>query len=169
MTIGTAFIIEARKTLRRNVEKIVHCLEQLADDDINFRPFAGANSIGNIVTHLCGNVGQWLIAGVGQRPDTRNRPAEFAQDLAVRCDELIAKLKETHRVADETLAAIAEDQVLAPRRIQGYDETVLSAIFHAVSHFEGHTHQIVYITRMRLGERYQFKWVPQTKEQVSGG
>jgi hypothetical protein len=31
--------------------------------------------------------------------------------------------------------------------IQGYDTTVLAAIFHVVEHFSGHTYQIILLTK----------------------
>ena len=166
--INDRFVAEARKTLQTMHGKIVHCLGQLSDEDLNWRPFAGANSVGNIVTHLCGNVTQWIIDGVSGRPSRRNRPGEFAQDLVVGRAKLLDDLAVVVREADETIAGMTAETALSPRRIQGWDETPLSAIFHAVTHFEGHTHQIVYITRLRLGEKYQFKWTPSTPEQVSG-
>jgi hypothetical protein len=42
---------------------------------------------------------------------------------------------------------------------------VLGAIFDSVSHLVGHTHQIVYITRLQLREKYKFQWEPKTPEQ----
>ena len=51
------------------------------------------------------------------------------------------------------------------RRIQGFEATVLAAIFDSVSHFAGHTHQIVYIARLRLGGAYRFQWEPANVEQ----
>jgi hypothetical protein len=167
--VSAAFLHEARKTLGLCTGKIVHCLRQLSDDDVNWRPFPGANSIANIVTHLCGNVGQWIVSAVGGAPLHRDRPAEFARDLRATPAELIERLEETLRAADAAIAAVTPETILAPRKVQGYDETVLSAAFHAVTHFEGHTHQVVYITRLRLGDRYVFKWVPATPEQVSAG
>jgi uncharacterized damage-inducible protein DinB len=167
--VTAAFVAEARETLGLCSRKIVHCLRQLSDEDVNWRPFAGANSIANVVTHLCGNVGQWVVSGVGGAAVTRDRPAEFAQDLRATAGELIRKLEATVAEADRTIAAVTGETILAQRRIQGYEKTVLAAIFHAVTHFEGHTHQVVYVTRLRLGDRYVFKWAPSTPEQVSGG
>ena len=167
--INDCFLAEARKTLRRMHGKIVHCVGQLSDEDLNWRAFPGANSIGNIVTHLCGNVTQWIVDAVGRRPSRRNRPGEFAQDLTVGREKLLADLAAVVRAADETIASVTAETALLPLRVQGFEETPISAIFHAVTHFEGHTHQIIYITRLRLGERYVFKWVPGTPEQVSGG
>ena len=34
-----------------------------------------------------------------------------------------------------------------PGTIQGYDTTVLAAIFHVVEHFSGHTYQIILLTK----------------------
>ena len=44
-------------------------------------------------------------------------------------------------------------------------ETVLSAISNSLSHLAGHTQEVVYITRLQLGDAYQFAWVPRTPEQ----
>jgi uncharacterized damage-inducible protein DinB len=165
--ITAAFVEEARETLRRMRGKIEHCVGQLSDEDLNWRAFPEANSIGNIVTHLCGNVSQWIVAGVGEAPVQRDRPGEFAQDLKVTRASLLAQLDSVIRAADAAIAGVTAETALAQRRIQGYDQTPLSAIFHAVTHFEGHTHQIIYITRLRLGDRYVFKWTPSTPEQIS--
>jgi uncharacterized damage-inducible protein DinB len=165
--ITAAFVEEARETLRRMRGKIEHCVGQVSDEDLNWRAFPGANSIGTIVTHLCGNVSQWIVAGVGEAPVQRDRPGEFAQDLKVSRASLLALLDHVIPAADAAIASVTAETALAPRRIQGYDQTPLSAVFHAVTHFEGHTHQIIYITRLRLGDRYIFKWTPSTPEQVS--
>jgi hypothetical protein len=166
-SIASAFLSESRKTLRRNADKILHCLHQLSDADVNWRAFPAANSIANIVSHLCGNVGQWIIAAIPENSDHRHRPGEFARDLHLTRDQLIKNLTATTQSAEAAIASVTPEMILAPRKIQGFDETVLSAIFHTVSHFEGHTHQIVYITRLRLGDRYVFKWTPTTPEQIS--
>jgi uncharacterized damage-inducible protein DinB len=165
--ITARFQHESRHTLEVMRKKIVNCLAQLSDEDVNWRAFEGANSVANLVTHLCGNVGQWIIAGVGGDALNRNRPAEFAQDLRAARDALVEKLNATIRRADEVIAAVTSETILSPRTIQGYDQTVMGAIFHAVTHFEGHAHQIVYITRSRLGARYQFHWEPKTAAQMS--
>ncbi len=49
-------------------------------------------------------------------------------------------------------------QLSESRDIQGFNVTVLQAVMHTASHFVGHTHQIVFITRMILGDKYRFQW-----------
>jgi hypothetical protein len=123
------------------------------------------NSVANILLHLCGNVRQWIIAGVPRAPDTRDRPREFTERGPIPKDELLRRLDAVVREADAVLAAATERQLLEPRRIQGFDETVLSATFDSLAHFNGHTQEIIYITRLQLGDAYKFAWAPTTPEQ----
>jgi hypothetical protein len=165
LSIGAAVISAARQTFAGSLKKIRHCLEQLSDEDVLWRPHPTHNNIAIIINHLCGNVRQWIVAGVGDTPDARNRPAEFADPGPVSTKELIDRLDRAVAEVDATLAKFDPADLLQRRRIQAFDAVLLHAIFDTASHFVGHTHQIVYITRTRLGERYQFEWTPATKEQ----
>src|SRR5205823_10006456 len=97
--------------------------------------------------------------------DVRNRALEFSDRQNRTKAELLAMLRETVNQCDRVLAACPAVRLLEKRRIQGFDTTVLSAIFDTASHFVGHQHQIVYITRLRLGDAYRFQWTPPTPEQ----
>src|SRR5207237_3949088 len=98
-------------------------------------------------------------------PDARNRPLEFADRRALPKAELAAMLMETVDQCDRVLGALPPARLLERRRIQGFETTLLAAIFDTVSHFVGHQHQIVYITRLRLGDAYRFQWTPGSSEQ----
>ncbi len=43
--------------------------------------------------------------------------------------------------------------------------TGLAAIFDSIPHFRGHTQEIIHMTRVLLGDAYQFAWKPLTPEQ----
>jgi uncharacterized damage-inducible protein DinB len=163
-SIGEAYLAEARATLAGAMAKIAHCLDQLSDEDLWWRPFEAHNSLENILLHLCGNLHQWITAAIGGAPDTRDRRAEFAERRSIAKAELLARLERAVAEADRALAACPVDTLLEAKRVQGFDTTRLAAIFDSVSHFVGHTHQVVYITRLRLGEAYRFQFTP-TKEQ----
>jgi uncharacterized damage-inducible protein DinB len=155
--VANEFITQARNELRESVEKIEHCLRQLPDLELWWRPFESANSIANIILHLCGNLRQWVISGVGGEPDIRKRREEFAARSTITKDRLLDKLRQTAREADAAMARCTSDELLRTRRVQHWDVTALHAIFSSISHFVGHTHQIVYITRLRLEEKYEFE------------
>ena len=164
-TLSDACIAELRKALADAHEKIIHCLNQLNDEQFNWRPFESQNSLANLLLHLCGNVRQWIIAGVDQLPDTRHRPSEFSDRGHHTKAELMARLAQTVAEADATMSRVTGDTILQPRRIQSFQTTVLGAIVHCVTHFVGHSQEIINITRFQLRDQYRFKFVPQTKEQ----
>jgi hypothetical protein len=164
-SISRAFLAEARRRLADRHDLIRHCLGQLGDAQVWWRPHPALNSIANIVLHLCGNLRQWIVAGVGGAPDVRNRPQEFAEREPLARDELLRRLAEAVAEADDALARVGDQELLEPRRVQGFDLTVLSAVFDSLSHLAGHTQEIVYVTRLQLGDAYRFAWTPATPEQ----
>ncbi len=165
--IDEAFIDQARKTLAGSLERIENCIDQLDETDIWWRPATGLNAIGNLILHLCGNVGQWMIAGVGGEAYARNRALEFACRDHIPVSQLMKRLRGIIRAADQILSTLDEHDLLEARHIQGYDTSVLAAILHVMTHFEGHAQEIVMITRLRKGEAYQYLWRPRTIEEMS--
>ncbi|HWB12121.1 MAG TPA: DUF1572 family protein [Pirellulales bacterium] len=99
-SIGPAFLAEARQTLAGSLTKIVHCLEQLPEADLSWRQHESHNSLQNIMLHLCGNVRQWLVHGVGGESDVRHRLSEFSDRQPLAKAELLARLQETLAQAD---------------------------------------------------------------------
>ncbi len=67
--------------------------------------------------------------------------------------------------AKAALAEASPADLLKCRRIQGFDVTGMQAIFESVAHFRGHTQEIVHVTRIQLGDDYEFAFVPKTPEQ----
>jgi hypothetical protein len=156
---------EAAKELTAALDKIKHCLRQLSDEQVWWRSHPSLNSIGNLTLHLCGNVRQWIVAGLGGASDIRNRPAEFAERGPIARNELLHRLDAVVTDARAVLARQTARQLLEVRRIQGFEVTGLAAIFDSVPHFRGHTQEVVHMTRLLLGERYQFQWKPLSPEQ----
>jgi hypothetical protein len=166
MTLDAALVHELKARLGYCHDRIKHCVNQLDDRQVWWRPTDEMNSIGNILLHLCGNVQQWMIHGiVGNGPDDRNRAQEFAERTIIPKAELFKKLDDVVAGALRVFESLSAKQFLEPRHIQGFDETVLSAILNSLTHFNGHTQEIIYITRLQLGPKYQYAWAPATFEQ----
>ncbi len=156
-----------RETLSEGLQKIDHCASQLNEEQFWHRPRPEMNSIANLCLHLSGNLRQWLIAGVGNQKDIRNRPQEFSDRSNRPKTEILALLQSTVIEADQILSRLTATDLISARRIQGFDTTVLAAITNTISHFRGHTQEIIHMTREHLGEKYQFDFVPKGKEQES--
>ena len=163
--IGRAMVDEQRTILSKALHKIEHCLLQLTDADMSWRPRDGMNSIAIVVNHLCGNVRQWIVCGLTGALDHRDRPVEFVDPGPVTVDEVCTKLRATIAEADAVLARLDPQDLLRVRRVQGFDVSGIHSLMDCVSHFVGHTHQIVQWTRMIRGDAYRFDFVPKGKEQ----
>jgi uncharacterized damage-inducible protein DinB len=158
--IVRAFLEQSRGLLLTDyMPKIERCLEGLSDADVWWRPNEASNAIGNLILHLCGNVRQWIIAGVGQGDFERDRQQEFDERSGVPSTELMARLRQTVREADHVMGGVTPETLLARRHIQNYDVTVLEAIYHVVEHFGMHTGQIIMLSKMRRSEDLKL-WRP---------
>src|SRR5581483_689957 len=104
------------------------------------------NAVGNLLLHLEGNVRQWILSGVGELRDTRDRSAEFAARAGEDAGALFARLHGTVTEAVRLIRALPHRRLVDKVSIQGEEPTVLSAIFHVVEHFSGHTYQVILLT-----------------------
>lgn len=195
--VSNAFTADMAHLLDAPMKKIRHCLAQIDDTQVWWRPQESLNSIGNLMLHLAGNLRQWGITHVLQQEDHRDRASEFAADGREPSgasgrqtniadgrepsgaggrqtniagghtrDELLAHLTETVTEAQSVMQKLTPDDLLSRRTIQGFDVSVLEALGHTVTHFTGHTHQIITLTRLIIGDAYQYDWDP-TKPRTS--
>lgn len=153
MSAGAEFIAASRRYLARTYpSRIRASVERLTPEQLWWRPNEASNSVGNLLLHMAGNVGQWIVSGVGGAPDTRERQAEFDAREGGTAAELLARLDGVVAAADSVLAGLDEARLADRLTIQDHDVSVLEAIYHVVEHFSGHTAQIVYATKMATGE-----------------
>lgn len=138
---------------------IRHCCQQLTDEQIWWRPQESMNSIGNLILHVCGNMRQWIVAGVGGAPDQRQRQFEFDARGDITADDLLQQLDATVAEVAAVIDGVTADELSLRRQIQAFDVSTLQAILHSMSHLRGHAQEIVYITRLQLGDNYRFALV----------
>jgi len=96
-------------------------------------------------------VRQWIIAGVGGQTDTRDRDGEFAARGGASIPELGARLRETVDRGGRGDRCPKAERLAALLSVQGYDVSVLEAIYHVVEHFSMHNGQILFATKILTG------------------
>jgi len=154
---STLFLEFSRhKLLEQYWPRLRACVESLSDEQVWWRPHESSNSIGNLVLHLNGNVGQWLVASFNRMEDRRDRPVEFNAQGGISGAALLARLGTTMQQASEVLSRLTEADLLAPFDIQGYHVSGLDAVYQVVEHFGIHYGQILYITKMLRNEDLGF-------------
>ncbi len=155
--IARSFSLQAQRHLREDfMPKIRRCLDELSPEQVWWRPNPHSNSVGNLLLHLQGNVRQWILAGLGGRPDNRHRDGEFSSRDPIAAARLFNQLEETLRESFAVIDGLDVAQLLRKRRIQAYEVDGLQAVFHVIEHFSYHTGQIVYITKFLLDKDLAF-------------
>jgi uncharacterized damage-inducible protein DinB len=138
---------EAVRRLREGQDRIHHCLGLLDDRQLWHRPNAHVVSVGNLVLHLCGNVGQWINATLGAQPDLRQRQQEFDTPIIDR-RALLEKLDATLVRAMEVIEGLGRKELERTWSVQGFQETGLAIVLHVVEHFSYHVGQITLHTKL---------------------
>jgi uncharacterized damage-inducible protein DinB len=147
---GRALIAETKRRLfEESVPRIRKCLAQLGEDEIWHRPNAEVVSAGNLILHLCGNVRQNIVSGLGGAPDERQRDREFSAAGPLPAAELLARLDALMADVDRTLDRLDPESLLEVRRVQGGEETGLSILVHVIEHFSYHVGQITYYVKTK--------------------
>jgi uncharacterized damage-inducible protein DinB len=160
------FVTQARHSLsEHHLPRILECLRMLSEEDIWWRPHSTSNSVGNLALHLSGNVRQWIIAGLGGEPDRRERDKEFAERGPLPRRALVTRLRSAVFEAGKVLEVLGTRELMRVYSIQGFRVTGLEAVAHVVEHFAYHTGQIIYITKLRLGEDLGFTRLGGSREQ----
>ena len=157
LTIHGALIDEVkRRIITESVPRIKKCLAQLSEEEIWHRPNEHVVSVGNLILHLCGNLRQWVLSGLGGAPDHRQRDAEFAQTVPIPTDALIRQLDTLMQEVEQVLDRITPQDLVATRPVQAYQETGLAILMHVTEHFSYHTGQITYYVKTRKNIDLQY-------------
>ena len=152
--VAANFLAFSVTNMKAQQSKIASCCDKLSEAQLQHRAGDYENSIVNLLLHLEGNIRQWILHGIDNQPDIRQRDDEFALTLAIPSAEARASFNAT---IDESAQVIA---TLDPSRLLDITDpqpngtwrhaTILEAIYKVVSHLEMHTGQIILLTKQLL-------------------
>ena len=104
-----------------------------------------------VVEHLEGNLRQWILHGIDDQQDVRQRDEEFTLTPAIQPTEARAHFNATLEESANVIAALDPHQLLTVVDPQpsgmARHPTILEAIFRIVGHVELHTGQIILLTK----------------------
>ena len=149
-TVADLVNADAVRRLREGQERIRYCIQLLNEEQIWRRPNSHVVSVGNLVLHLCGNVGQWINSTLGQQPDQRQRDREFDEQGPIGSRELRERLDGSLSRAFDVISGLTAADLERSWRVQGFSETGLAIVLHVVEHFSYHVGQITLHTKLLL-------------------
>ena len=156
MTAEELFLDASANKLRQLVGRIEVCLGKLTEEQIWARGHENQNAVGNLALHLDGNVRQWILASLGDAPDTRDRDAEFSARTGWYSAQLAARLRVTVEQAANLILKLKPEQLTKRYSIQIYEVSGVEAVLHVVEHFSYHTGQIIFATKLMTEEDLGF-------------
>jgi uncharacterized damage-inducible protein DinB len=154
-SIAAIFLEFSANKLRDLHNDIATCLGKLSEDQIWQRGGAHENSIGNLLLHLEGNIRQWILHGIANRPDIRRRDDEFTLTPTIDSKTAFANFTATLNEAHDVIATLSHDrltEIIDPQPTGTWRHTpILDAIYKVVSHLDHHTGQIVLVAKQLTG------------------
>ena len=151
----------------RYLARLIDCLDQLSDQEIWWRPNEASNSVGNLVLHICGNMRQWIISGLGGAADVRERDKEFSERGPITRAALREKLQQTVSAACDVLARLQPGVLTRHYRIQEFDVSGYYAAAQVIEHVAYHLGQIIYVTKLKRAKDLGFTHLPTSSSAAS--
>jgi hypothetical protein len=148
MTVEVEFLELSASRLLESMSRIESCVAQLTPEQVWQRGSKNENAVGNLLLHLRGNVGQWILSGVGGSNYHRDRDSEFDAREGAGAPHLLAGLRAVVEEAAAIIRQVPAERLLRRIHVQVYEVTVLGAIYHVVEHFSGHLFQIILLTKV---------------------
>ncbi len=142
------FIEQSVYYIGLNPPRIRKCLSLLDENQIWIKPNEQSNSIGNLILHLCGNITQYVLSGLGGLKDERMRDREFTAKGGLTKAELLNKMEAVTDKAVAIIRAMDEKSLTALRMVQGFELTGTAIIIHVTEHFSYHIGQIALLTKL---------------------
>ena len=146
---------------------LLECLERLSEEEIWWRPNEASNSAGNLVLHLCGNMRQWIISGLGGAKDIRERDKEFSERGPMARSALGERFGQTVKECCAVLERLKPEDLTRRYRIQAFDVTGYEAAAQVTQHVAYHLGQIIYLTKLKRAEDLGFTRLPSASSKAS--
>jgi uncharacterized damage-inducible protein DinB len=121
--------------LRNQISRLI---VELPAQALNWKPIEGkddhaTNSLAILATHIAGAEHFWIAEVVSNRPETRDRDAEFAT-IATNAAEITRLLEKTAKETREVFSTLGESNLNGTRQVEGRTLPVRWCLLHVIDH-----------------------------------
>jgi uncharacterized damage-inducible protein DinB len=149
---GRLFVSYSLDKMQQMAKQIKECVEELSEEQVWQRSGDHANSIGNLVLHLAGNIRQWIGHGIGGLADVRERDKEFAARGGRSTADILSLFENTLKQAVQIIQEMPLERLTQRTKPQNHEVAILEAIYQVVGHLQLHAGQIIFATKQIAGK-----------------
>lgn len=139
--------------------RLLQVLDQLSDEQLNWRPNESSNSIANLLVHIAGNISERISTGINNVESMRNRDQEF-ETLNMNKSELSTLIQKGFKEIVETSRHISDEELNQTQLIRNRPRRNMDILLQSVTHYSEHMGQALYIAKICLGEEYKSTSIP---------
>lgn len=137
-----------KRVFDESYSRIFKCLSLLREEELWSQPNPEIPAIGSLIMHMCGNARQWMLSGLGETEDNRDRDSEFQTHPNIKKSELIFLLENLKVNIRQLFRDLEDTDFEITYHIQGFKESGFSVVVHVIEHFSYHTGQITTLTKL---------------------
>ena len=135
--------------LVRELRGFAREVELVPNDDLLWQTVPGiSNSVGNLATHVCGNLHHFIGHVLGGTSFVRDREHEFGRRSGTRA-ELIEEIRSTIQMVERVLPGVSDHTLSRqfPEVLGGVTFTTKLFLLHLSAHLAHHLGQAGYLRR----------------------
>jgi hypothetical protein len=151
LSFNQAWLAAKFEEIRR---RLLKAIEQLNDEQLNWRPNDVSHSIATLIRHMDGNMKERVEKGILGRDVFRDRALDFLPNPLSK-EELIATIDLRFGFLIETVKGLTETDLLRTQMVRSKERTNLDMLHQCAAHYSEHMGQILYIAKLCLNDTYK--------------
>ena len=136
------------------LERTVKAIEQLNDDQLNWRPNGSSHSIATLIKHIEGNALERIAKGILNQEIQRDREEELLHPCIGK-EELLERITRCLETTIEIVIDLPSEKFSETQQVRKRERTNLDMLHQCAAHYSEHMGQILYIAKLQLAELYK--------------
>ncbi|MBD3922191.1 DUF1572 family protein [Paenibacillus sp. PR3] len=150
LSFNRTWLTKKFEEIRRRLTKAI---EQLDDEQLNWRPNDASHSIATLIRHMDGNMKERVEKGILLRDVVRDRALDFAPNPLTK-EELLRIVDQRFGFLITTIQELTEADLLRTQNVRGKERNNLDMLHQCAAHYSEHMGQVFYIAKMILNDTY---------------
>lgn len=134
--------------------RILLAMDQLSEEQLNWKPNEQSHSIANLVLHIEGNIKERIAKGILNQNIVRDREAEFSAVFIPKA-ELTTRVEENFSFLTDIVSKLTDRELEQTQLVRNKERTNIDMLHQCAAHYSEHMGQIFYIAKLCLNESYK--------------